>query len=213
MADVKKKTKDKLLDVAELLFAKHGITNTTGRMITAEASANVSAIKFHYGSLEGLTRAVLVRRLLPLAEVRLQALLDLRKNVDGTPSVKQVLVAFLSPMIKMSQSADPGERAFVQILYRTLFEPSTIYRDVLMEDLRTQLSEYLVAFREALPHLSTEEIVYRVDFAIGAVGHAFADPSRRNFQQQQIDENEDVETLVEYLIPFLVGGFTAPPSS
>ena len=63
-------TKQKLLDVAEHLFAVRGYHNTSLRMITAAAEVNLAAVNYHFGGKEGLLAAVFSRRLLPLNELR-----------------------------------------------------------------------------------------------------------------------------------------------
>ena len=58
-------TRESLLDAAESLFAEHGIQASSLRMITQRAGANLAAVHYHFGSKEGLVRAVFSRRLSP----------------------------------------------------------------------------------------------------------------------------------------------------
>ena len=56
-------TKDRILDVAETLFADNGFAATSLRDITREAGVNIAAVNYHFGSKDGLLGAVLERRI------------------------------------------------------------------------------------------------------------------------------------------------------
>ncbi len=51
-------TRDQLVNTALRLFAVHGYHGVTTRMVTKEAGANLAAINYHFGSKQGLYRAV-----------------------------------------------------------------------------------------------------------------------------------------------------------
>lgn len=53
-----KSTKDAILEVALELFALQGYDATSTRQIAAKSNANLSAISYHFGSKEGLYRAI-----------------------------------------------------------------------------------------------------------------------------------------------------------
>ena len=56
-------TRDRLLDEAEALFARTGVAAVTTReIVEAAEQRNTSAVSYHFGSREGLLRAILVRR-------------------------------------------------------------------------------------------------------------------------------------------------------
>lgn len=47
-------TKERLLDAAECLFAEHGYTGTSLRMISQQASVNIASANYYFGGKEGL---------------------------------------------------------------------------------------------------------------------------------------------------------------
>ena len=67
-------TRESLLDAAESLFSDRGIQAASLRAITEQAGANLAAVHYHFGSKQGLVRAVFSRRLAPLNEERLRRL-------------------------------------------------------------------------------------------------------------------------------------------
>ena len=58
-------TKERILDAAERLFAAHGFGETSMRALTAAAGVNLAAANYHFGSKDGVLRAILLRRLEP----------------------------------------------------------------------------------------------------------------------------------------------------
>src|SRR5918996_5272493 len=96
-------TREALLDAAEALFSEHGIQASSLRMITHQAGANLAAVHYHFGSKEGLVRAVFSRRLKPLNEERLRLLAGC--GLEGNPAngVEQVLYAFLAPAMRAAR--------------------------------------------------------------------------------------------------------------
>src|ERR1043166_6329556 len=87
-------TRESLLDAAEALFTEHGIQAASLRAITQKAGANLAAVHYHFGSKEGLVKAVFSRRLKPLNQERLRLLeaCDLEADPQGG-AVEQVLHA------------------------------------------------------------------------------------------------------------------------
>ena len=57
--DIDRETRDRLIDVAAVLFAEHGFDTVTVRDICAKASANVAAVNYHFGGKAGLYDEVL----------------------------------------------------------------------------------------------------------------------------------------------------------
>ena len=69
-------TKQRILDVAEQMFADQGFAGTSLRSIIAAANVNLAAVHYHFKSKEALLEAVVLRRLGPLNQQRL----DLQAN-------------------------------------------------------------------------------------------------------------------------------------
>src|SRR5258705_154411 len=71
---IKVDTKRRILDSAERLFAEHGVDATSLRSIIEDARVNLAAIHYHYHSKQDLLDAVLMRRLEPVNQLRLEML-------------------------------------------------------------------------------------------------------------------------------------------
>lgn len=204
-------TRQRLMDAAEVLFAEHGLGGPSVRMIVSQIGANVAAIRFHFGSLEGLKRAVLLRRFEPLAARRLCDLQQARSEAAGALDVAAIVRIWFAPVQEMLLSDDPGERAFPRILARMLVEQDPAYQALLEHELDTHIQDFVDELHRALPSLSRREVGHRFDFAIGAFGHAFnraqVQSASKKLRRQRLNR------VSAELLVFIRGGLEAPPAS
>ena len=156
-----------LLDTAERLFAEGGVGATSVRAITTAAGANVAAINYYFGSREGLLRALISRRLVPLNQERLHRLAT---TGAGTPSVAEILEALAAPAIDLCFE----HPYFARLASRLRAELDTS----LWQEYRSHQVEVTERFREAfqaaLPELSAEEISTRLHYVLGGLQHLWA---------------------------------------
>src|SRR5512147_3048444 len=104
-------TRERLLDVAEQLFARRGLDAVSVRDITQAAGASLGAITYHFGTMRKLMVAVFDRRMAPLTRQRLDALDALEKAAGKGPlPLEGVLEAMFRPAV---MAAMTGERAGV----------------------------------------------------------------------------------------------------
>src|SRR5271155_3887739 len=94
-------TKTRILDAAEKLFGQNGFDATSLRDITAEADVNLAAVNYHFQSKDSLIQAVIARRVEPVNQKRCEMLAAAGPN----PSIEQILLAFLSPLISQDSFA------------------------------------------------------------------------------------------------------------
>ena len=101
-------TKERILDVAERLFADFGFPVTSLRDITHEAGVNLAAVNYHFGSKQALLAAVLERRVRPINDRRLALLDELEKAAGSTsPELEDILRAFLGPPFYKQAEVEP----------------------------------------------------------------------------------------------------------
>jgi len=198
-------TRERILGVAETLFARHGFAGASLRQVTAAAKVNLAAVNYHFGSKESLIEEVFRRRLDELNRQRLAALATVEA---GEPTLEDVLDAFIRPALEQSMDA-AGGAAFVRVLARAYAEHDERLRKFLSDNYGHVLREFAVAFGRLLPHLEKEELYWRLDFITGALTHSMADfgPMKR---RGQVSEEAHRERAAEHLIRFAVAGLMAP---
>ena len=203
-------TKSSLLDAAERLFAELGIAGASMRAVTRSAGANLAAVHYHFGSKEGLVRAVFRRRLEPLNRERIDRLDELlaagrERDIEG------IVEAFVGPPLRMIGS-QPGGRAFAQLLARAVQEPGAGSRELVLEEFREVIGRFAAALARALPELSREEILWRLHFMIGSLSFT----AGLGFLVERFAgvpaATDDPAPVIARLVTFLTGGLERPPA-
>lgn len=205
-------TREALLDAAEKLFSEHGIQASSLRAITQQAGANLAAVHYHFGSKEGLVRAVFSRRLKPLDEERTR-LLEACDLTGGEDGVEQVLHAFVSPLLKMARETPDGARDFAQLVGRAFMEPTEEIRSMLMHEFKASAERFIAALRQLLPHLPERELVWRFHFAAGAMGHTVSCSHMVERFSNGLCNGSDPDEMLRFLVRFLASGLKAPASA
>ena len=90
------RTKTKIIETAERLFAEKGINNVSTREIAREAGQkNHSALHYHFGDKENLLDALLDYRLTPLDNKR-KYLLDEVLNASKNPNLRELITVLIT---------------------------------------------------------------------------------------------------------------------
>ncbi len=104
-------TRERLLDVAERLFARHGIDRVTSRQVVeASGQRNVSAISYHFGSREGLVLEILARRGGPVDDARGRC----RGELGPEPPVRELVGCLVDPYLALL--AEPAGRSYLRLV-------------------------------------------------------------------------------------------------
>jgi AcrR family transcriptional regulator len=159
-------TRDRILDVAERLFGERGYAATSTRAVTEAAGANVAAVNYHFGSKEGLLRAVVGRAMRPVNEER-QRLLDDFLAGEAKPEVADLVGAFVRTGANLTRQRRGGAPAVVRLLGRVMVEPDPEVRHLFAQEVETVEGRYLEELIRALPALSPDEVTFRYRVMVG----------------------------------------------
>jgi len=209
-------TKTRILDAAELLFMEHGFEATSLRQLTSAASVNLAAVNYHFGTKEELFQAVLTRRLDPMNQERIDLLDRLEKDAAGKAlSCEKILFAMMIPALRLARDEKRGGKNFLRVLGRAYADPAPFIRHFLSGQYAEMIGRYKEAFLRALPHLSRQELTWRLHFVMGALSYTLAgtDALKLFAQVTATEHHNNDELLLQRLAPFLVAGLKAPPLS
>jgi AcrR family transcriptional regulator len=203
----RKPTSQLLLDVAELRFGELGYEETTLRDIVDLAGVNLSAVKYHYGSKDGLLRAVVARAMAPVNAERDRRLTEL-ENYPIPPTVEQLVRAFVEPGIRLIHTH--GERAptIARLIGGVLFESSPEVRQIVADETAEVGDRYLTALCGAIPMLSPAAVLSGYTAMVGLLAQHQAGISAQLHRRGDLIANEPEEAQEEHLIRFIVAGFT-----
>lgn len=205
-------TRQQILDAAESLFARAGYKATSMRAITESAKVNLAAVNYHFGSKEALFEAILERRLLPLNEIRLKRLKEIRDKARGLglkPAAVEILRAFIEPALRFKESRK-GEVDFTILIGRSFIDPDDTAQKIFFRLMKPLSRVMLEMLGEALPQFPREDIFWRYQFVIGALARTMRIYKNPKFESLNVTPEADVDSLIDSLISFAVAGMETP---
>jgi AcrR family transcriptional regulator len=204
-------TRARILSAALLVFAERGFEGATIKEITTIADANIAAVNYHFRSKDELVRQVLETFLRPINDARLAALDACERRSRGVVSLRKLSEALVWPMVQLSRD-EKGGRALIRLLLQVRALPRKTTNAVVASQFDPVHERFVDALHRALPKLSREDVIWRYDFARGAIMQVLADldPHLRRLAalERELAEVDDA-TIVEHLVSFIVGGFSA----
>jgi AcrR family transcriptional regulator len=197
------RTRERLLDAAERLFAEKGFEATSLRDVTAKAKANLAAVNYHFGSKEALVRAVFERR---LGEVNRKRLALLNGAGRARPAPEEILHAFIAPTFDLMKEAPH----FIQLMGRFQAEPDSDTHEFVTSRCREVAQQFKRALTAALPRVPVEDLFWRMHFIMGALVHTWT--CHRDIARISggLCSMKDEDAVTRKLIEFGAAGLRAP---
>jgi AcrR family transcriptional regulator len=202
--------RERILEVAERMFAEHGMSGVGLRAITTEANVNLASIAYHFGSKDGLLEALFAQRAAPIAQERLRLLAECTA-ANAKPQLEQILDAFLRPALTLGVQPQFGGPAFVKLRARLATEPETTTRKILSKAFDQSSRQFIDALVKALPNMPRAEVEWRFHFMLGAMFYTMADSGRIQALTNGRVDPGDVKRALHHMIPFLAAGFRSAP--
>jgi len=197
--------RERLVEVAEEVFAKRGFAEAGVREITSQAGCNVAAVNYHFGSKKNLYLAVIKERWLPrTCKVKEEFLRTLRKQPQ------QRLEGFLEALIQAFFENPFSEKErwrHRRLLAQELAQPTEAFDLMLAEGLRTLFEAVETALKACLPAgLSERKVRLAIFSLLGQILYFnFAQPIIRNFLEEPSAEGLKRE-IVEHIKVFSLEG-------
>lgn len=188
--------KGRILRAAEMLFAERGLDAVSLREVAIQAGQkNTNAVQYHFGSKEGLVRAIWERHATGIEAHRATLL----AQAGGDLSLAEVVDMLVTPVLAKLDDPDSG-REYLLIMsqlvsnpqqnilsmYKTLPEPSSM---VLIKRLDHYAS-----------HLGDADKKLRILFVLGILFHGIADYIRLQQAHAALVDDVPVENLKTSLI-------------
>ncbi|GEA50109.1 TetR family transcriptional regulator [Vibrio inusitatus NBRC 102082] len=201
-------TKQKIIEVAESLFAEKGFKDTSLRAITSQANVNLASVNYHFGDKKTLIRAVLDRYLeefMPLLDRELESL-DLRSQVTMT----DVFYALKSPLTNLDKEFNRGASRFLLLVGRGYSDVQGHLRWFITTRYGHVLDRFTQAVIQANPNLDKEKLFWRLHFTLGTCVFTMASSEALlDIANSEFEINTDVEAMFDQIVPFLAAGMCA----
>ena len=199
-----RETVDDLLNVAEQLFARHGVEQVAlTKIVGSSRQKNRSALHYHFGSREGVLKAVLDRRLKHLNTLRLVTLDRPARCTDLARAIR----ALVEPLCLVALN-EPWGADYVSILAQVSFHPTLLGGNVLDDANLSSVRRCKKLVIEALPGIRPATLNRRFRWLSDSVVIAVARWARNGSKAAR--GREVMENLVEEFIAYGVAGLAAP---
>lgn len=202
---------DRILSAAEAAFSEGSYSEVSIRKIAIRSKVNLALISYHFGSKEGLYRAVVRRRGNDIVRARENALTEF-ENRGAPPTLEELVRAYIKPVFDIKREGPRGI-AFVKVQARLHNEADELFLRIRREIYDNISKRYIRMLEKTMPHLSTQDISWRIAFLIGAVNYMLPGVDRLNDLSDNTVSTANIDQLEEQLATFLVAGLSAPSAA
>lgn len=200
-------TKNKILDEAEELFAKHGFSETSLRVITARAEVNLASVNYHFGSKKSLIEAVFERFMDSFVDELMREMTKIDKQIKKL-DVPLVLQTLIRPLIAIDKIRPNGASVFMKLVGRAYTETQGHIRRFTTKKYSHVLIRFTHLLHKARPELTQSEMFWRLHFMLGSFIFTLAGhEALQAISESDFQEKVSVEQIINRLIPFLAAGF------
>jgi AcrR family transcriptional regulator len=167
-------TRQRLIEVAERLFAERGIAGVSLREIGATAGQrNTAAARYHFGSKEGLVDAIFRYRMSPINARRLAMLADFDHEGRGH-DLRALAEAYLYPLSEML--GEVGRPSwYLRFCTHAAYLEGTAPTDLGRQEWTRGIHIVKTRVNAALAHFPPEAAADRWHLFAGYMAHALAD--------------------------------------
>ena len=204
-----RRTRERLLDVAEQLFGERGVDAVSLREIRLAAGArNAAAVQFHFENRQGLMQALIDRHMPAITAIQ-RELFD-ATIAEGRGDDTRSLVAVLVRPAAIYLLRGPSERAWVKIMSDLLQRPDLHVQQMISSapeiatKVGTALYEQLT--ERMPPEIAQERIVTLAQTSL----HLCADRSRVEDDPSGTRVHLPGPRFVENLVDMVCGALLAP---
>jgi len=204
-------TRDRILDAAERLFSERGFDGVSMRELAIDGQVTLALVNYHFGSKDGLYRAVFERRIAPVSAERRTRLARVLGRAGPPASITEILDALARPWVELR--GRPGGLAYTRLAAREAGDPAEGKRGIVAELLDPIAREFMAAMRLALPALTPQRVNWAYHFFIGSLLLILANPARVKRLSGRGCEIENDDAVVGEIVEFFavaLGGSPAP---
>jgi AcrR family transcriptional regulator len=185
----------RIISAAEVLFAELGFDGASVRQIALAAKVPLALVSYHFGSKEGLYRAIFELRAPSIVEQRQVGLLLADAEKDPERRLELVVKALLIPMLKLRREEKSAR--FGALLAREVSDPKSLDRGIIRDMFDPVARAFIQAMREVLPDRTNAEINWAYQVMIGAMVHVMGDAGRIvRLSDGACDPEDDRQTSV-----------------
>lgn len=201
--------RNRLIDVAERLFAEHGIDSVSLNQIAKAANQrNTMVIQYHFGSKTALLQAIAGRRMQAVNERRLELL----GRIDGASrrsDLRRVAEAMVFPFAEHLSHEGGGH--YVRFVAQLYSDPRLEFFKLIKGKHDSGMRESGRAVREILSEMPVDVVKHRLALVTILIFSAFADREKLRAAGKHVGVARlHIAHFVNDLVTMVVGALNAP---
>lgn len=205
--------REAILDAAEDLFSRNGFRAVSMREIAQASTANLGSISYHFGSKDGLLRAIYERHSGPMNRRRQELLTEAQRIRDPDDRLEAIVRAFILPSLSQVAGSIGGGARFARLRAVVMAERHEDAQKIIAETFNPINLAFIDALQACLPHLPRADIVWRTHFLLGAVSYTLINPWRVTRLSDGEANGENTEEALVQIVRAAVAAFRAPAGS
>lgn len=203
-------TRDRLLDIAERLFAEQSFADTSVRDLTRRADCNLASVNYHFGGKENLYVELFERtlqRMLALRVERVEAAL-----AKPRPTVERVFRAFAEAFFEPVRERPDYGRRMMQLYSREMAQPMLPPGMVYVELIEPTIRLMDRALDRTLPGLTQKQKLWCLHALVGPLVNVL---QASRFYAEARDNGEpdaphlDIAEAVDHIVLIAAAGARA----
>ncbi len=200
--------RDKILDIAEQLFAKQGLHNVTIKQIARQAKVDTALLHYYFDNKQGLIHQVFSRRAEILNKTRMAMLIDYEEKSGENPSLEGAITAFSRPMFELSLSGDSGWHTHFSLLAQLNNTPG-LDSELVTQYNRPVIEKFIEVVAKTLPTATKEDIYWGFLQFSGSLMLSLAQTGRIDRLSDGLCRSDDLESAYRRFLPYAINGFAA----
>lgn len=206
-------TRERLLDAAELLFARSGYTGVSVRDVTDLARTRLAHITYNFGSKQNLYLEVLRRRAVPLAEDRERALASMLADPpsDNRGWLRGFVDAYVDPALARLASNDPGWKSYLRLIANVAY--SRLWPQSLVGPYNETAYMYIDALAKRFSKAGPILVQHLFLMMVASSMYTLARTGRVETFDRPAFASDDLDLLGPMTKQFIVDGFVAALTS
>jgi AcrR family transcriptional regulator len=200
-------TRTAILAAAERLYADRGFGDVTLRDIVAEASVNLAAVNYHFGSKDELIAELFVTRSLANNRERLRELKTAEEAGGGRASIDDILRALVGPTLRGCLGPERERSTAARFMIRASIESVPPIRRIKNREV-DHLRKFAAAMARSLPERSEVELYWGLHFALAMAHHTIRESERLTKLSDGLCDLNDVDGIIERVVALSVMALT-----
>jgi AcrR family transcriptional regulator len=207
-ADRREQARQRILDAAEALFAKHGFHGVTLKDVAAATSDDTALLHYYFVDKAGLFKDVLTRRADLVDQVRHASLERYERTEGEHMTVEGILRAYLAPTFELMQRGDPGLMNYASLIARMNATNDSQKLVPKLDPFERNVHRLVGLLRRVEPSCSNADAYWFYHLLSGAITLSLARTGRIDVLSDGLCDGNDFEAILDRMVRVFGRGFT-----